>query len=378
MRTLALFLALITPAIVGATGPAGAAPASTGDVVTVAPLAPAVTLPGSVNAQRVTYQSTTVADKPAISSGAIYFPPGQAPAGGWPVVAWAHGTIGLADQCAYSIGGPGAKERDWAYLGAWLKQGYAVVAADYAGLGTPGNHPYLNGVVAAHNVVDSVRAAHRKYPGVISNRWVVIGQSQGGGAAMFTARYATQFGGRELDYRGAVATGLPGHVEDVMRLLGPGVPPVRLGPATTAYSLYLLSGLRTTYPELDISSYLTPAGRHWVDRSETLCLGPLEDEIRARGVVGGDLFTKPLAALPNSAQLFKNYMGVPESGYDRPIFIGQGIADTDIILPGTVATIAALQANNQPVTVRYYPADHSGTVNASLPDSVPFVQRLLK
>ncbi len=62
--------------------------------------------------------------------------------------------------------------------------------------------PYLDGKVEAHSVVDSVKAARVIDP-TISNRWAVVGQSQGGGAAITTARYATEYGGGDsLDYRG--------------------------------------------------------------------------------------------------------------------------------------------------------------------------------
>lgn len=352
---------------------ASGAPAGT--VESVAPLAPAATLPGSVNSSRILYSSTTANDAPTTASAAVYFPPGAPPAGGWPVIAWAHGTVGLGDDCAYSIAGPGAVERDWAYLGTWLQQGYAIVAADYAGLGTPGEHPYLNGVVEAHNVVDAVKAATEQYPS-LSKKWAVVGQSQGAGAAVFTARYATEFGGSALDYRGAVGTGTPAYIEDILVPLGPGMPPVKLSPHTTGYVLYILNGLRTTYPELNIESYLTDAGRAWLAKAREQCLVPLGDELAAQGVIVGNLFSKPLARIPDLHGLLSRYLGLPESGYDKPLFLGQGLRDTDVITPETLRFAAVLQANGQPVQLHTYPEDHSGTVNASLPDSVPFVRGL--
>lgn len=160
--------------------------------------------------------------------------------------------------------------------------GGSRIAADYAGLGTPGDHPYLNGIVEAHNVVDAVRAASRHSP-ELSNEWMVVGQSQAGGATVTTARYATEIGGPELDYRGAVGTGVPAYLEDVFVPLGPGVPLVRPGSRTTAYTLYFLNGLRTTYPGPNIESFLTDSGRYWLERSRTECLLSLDDEVTARG-----------------------------------------------------------------------------------------------
>ncbi|WP_067568625.1 lipase family protein [Nocardia acidivorans] len=353
-----------------------AGPAVTiGAVSAVEPLAPAATLPGSARAERILYGSTTANDQPTTASAAVYFPPGDAPAGGWPVIAWAHGTIGLGDDCAYSIAGPAARERDWAYLGTWLKQGYAIVAADYAGLGTPGDHPYLNGTVEAHNVVDAVKAATGHYS-ALSNKWVVVGQSQGGGAAVFTARYATEFGGPGLDYRGAVGTGVPAYIEDILLPLGPGVPPIKLPAHTTGYVLYILNGLRTTYPELNIESYLNDSGRYWLEHANSSCLESLGEELTANNVVVGDLFARPLAQIPDLQGMLARVMGLPESGYDKPLFLGQGLLDTDVATPATLAFAAKLQADGQPVTLHTYPTNHDGTVNASLPDSVPFVRNL--
>ncbi|MEV0298035.1 alpha/beta hydrolase [Nocardia sp. NPDC050710] len=349
--------------------------AAPGTVESVAPLSPAATLPGSVNSTRIRYESTTVGDLPAMASAAVYFPPGEPPAGGWPVIAWAHGTVGLGDNCAYSIAGPAAVERDWAYLGTWLRQGYAIVAADYAGLGVPGEHPYLNGKVEAHNVVDAVKAATRQYPS-LSRKWVVVGQSQGGGAAVYTARYATEFGGPELDYRGAVGTGVPAYIEDILLPLGPNVPPIELGPHTTAYVLYILNSLRTTYPGLDIESYLTDPGRFWLERARGVCIDEFGDELAAADVVIGNLFARPLLEIPDLRGLLTRTMGLPETGYDKPLFLGQGLRDTDVITPATLLFAARLRANGQPVTLHTYPEDHNGAVNASLPDSVPFVRNL--
>ncbi|MCX4098840.1 lipase family protein [Nocardia sp. alder85J] len=380
MRNLSTAATALAAAALLATGLSTLSPtaaADPGTVTEVLPLPAAATLPGSADAHRILYRTTTAADAPTVASAAVYFPPGAPPAGGWPVIAWAHGTIGLGDECAYSIAGPAATDRDWAYLGAWLKQGYAIVAADYAGLGTGGDHPYLNGRVEAHNVVDAVKAATGEWD-TLSHRWVVVGQSQGAGAAVTTARYATAYGGPGLDYRGAVATGTPAYIEDVVTLLGPGMPPVAVGPGTTAYLLYILNGLRTTYPNLNIDSYLTDTGRYWVDHAHGSCLLPLEAELHDRKVIGGDLFSRPLSELPDAHTLLHDYLGLPETGYDRPLFLGQGLQDTDVLTPETLRFIAVLTANGQPVTARTYPTDHSGTVNASLVDSEPFVRDLFR
>ena len=51
------------------------------------------------------YRSTSADGKGTVVSGTVAVPKGKAPKGGWPVVTWAHGTVGMADACAPSRAG---------------------------------------------------------------------------------------------------------------------------------------------------------------------------------------------------------------------------------------------------------------------------------
>lgn len=369
IRTLALVGALTAGlALAGPPALAGADPV--GAVVSQEQLPRDFWIPGTADAKRIAYSTTGPNGAPALSTGMVFIPAGTPPPGGWPVISWAHGTVGLADQCAPSRTGP--SERDRGYLATWMAQGYAIVATDYAGLGTEGGMPYLDGEVEAHNVVDIVRAGQNLGLG-LSKTWVTIGQSQGGGAAITTARHATEFG-PGLDYRGAVGTGVPAYIENIVAIAGPGMPPIALPKGMTAYGVMILAGLDVAHPELGLPGFLNEEGRDLLAKANTLCLGPFEDTLA--GVVLGDLFTRPLSDIPNFHGILRDYMGMPETGFDRPFFIGQGLEDTDIIMPSTMVYAATLAANGQPLTFRAYPADHSGTMFASLPDTVPFVRAL--
>ena len=52
--------------------------------------------------RRILYTSTDARWRSGIIpvSGTLYFPKRAAPQGGWPLVAWAHGTLGVSDRCA--------------------------------------------------------------------------------------------------------------------------------------------------------------------------------------------------------------------------------------------------------------------------------------
>jgi pimeloyl-ACP methyl ester carboxylesterase len=102
-------------------------------------------------------------------------------------------------------------------LNLWVSRGWVVVKTDYQGLGTPGRHPYLVGTVAARDTADIVIAARQLYP-AIGRRWVVMGHSQGGHAALFTASLA-QAAIPGLDLIGAVAIAPAGGAHNIIATL---------------------------------------------------------------------------------------------------------------------------------------------------------------
>src|SRR4051812_12798832 len=129
-------------------------------------LAGAAALHGGSANKLLLYRSVSARGKAVAVSGTVALPKGHAPKGGWPIVAYAHGTTGIADACAPtrdSAGNPAHGLIAYAYplLQRWLKAGYAVVRTDYEGLGTPGVHAFLNGHGEGYSVLDSVRAARK-------------------------------------------------------------------------------------------------------------------------------------------------------------------------------------------------------------------------
>ncbi|KUH99397.1 lipase [Mycobacterium sp. IS-3022] len=342
-----------------------------GGLIESVPLDPALSVAGADEAYRILYATIDQHDRPAVSTAVVFTPKSSPAQGGWPVVAWAHGTVGLGDACTPSA--QPRSERDNEYLTHWLNQGYVVVGSDYAGLGTPGLMSYLNSVTTARGVVDSVIAAHQMgLP--MSPKWAVVGQSQGGGAAVATARWATEFSaGSGLDYRAVVATGTPADVESIVKQAGPNmVVPPELGPVANAYTAYIVAALREAHPELDINRILTPAGRAAADQAETVCVAELSAALADMTVPG--FFDEPLASIPGATAAVDTFMGIPADGYDRPIFLGVGLLDRDVPPNLTLRFYDRLTANGQDVTLKVYPdEDHSGTVLASLPDSTPFL-----
>ncbi len=116
-------------------------------------------------AARITYESTSGVDgSTVLVSGTVFAPVGPAPSGGWPIVAYGHGTTGVQHECAPSLSPSllGAADA----VGILVKDGYVVVMPDYQGLGLDDTyHPYLDAATVGHNMVDGVRAARKLIPG---------------------------------------------------------------------------------------------------------------------------------------------------------------------------------------------------------------------
>ena len=168
----------------------------------------AMTMPGlrdvlerRMLAARVVYRSTSGDGQPTVVSGSVFIPSGDPPDGGWPVIAYGHGTTGIDQSCA-----PSSSDSLLGYaqaVGVLVRRGFAVALADYQGVGTPGVHPYTDSRTAGLNMIDAVRALRATFR-YVSSRWGAFGGSQGGGAAWAAAEQASTYA-PELKLVGAVA-----------------------------------------------------------------------------------------------------------------------------------------------------------------------------
>ena len=151
----------------------------------------------------MTYKMLGVDGAEVEATTLVFTPKTVPPTNGWPIVVWAHGTTGVADKCAPSTLGLGETAT---LIESLLEEGYVVVAPNYEGLGSAGNHPFLNLKSEAYSITDAV-VATRKYlkdqlGKKVSDQWVSIGHSQGGHAVLGAAQYASR---AQLNYKGTVA-----------------------------------------------------------------------------------------------------------------------------------------------------------------------------
>lgn len=297
-------------------------------------------------------------------SGTLYLPMGAAPATGWPLLAWAHGTLGIADVCAPSW--TGFRPRDASYINRWLQAGFAVVVTDYPGLGGPGPHPYLTWQAEGRSVLDAARAAIAARPGRIANRVFIAGQSQGSGAALGAARLAHDYA-PELSVMGAVMTGLNSTFP-----AGPVSVPVRNSP--NMFLSFAAGGLRDDGPAID--EIVNDKGRQLLAVARSACTAEvtqLARKLRIRDLA--DVFSIPMERVD---QLRIPVTDMPMGRIGMPLFVGTGLADATITPMRQYAAAAALCASGNAVSWhRYEGHGHDGALHGSFDDSLAFARELM-
>ena len=291
----------------------------------------AYTLPPATALTRFLFQTVDLNGTTIPASAYILWPykPRTQPDGRYPVIGWGHGTSGEFGDCA-----PSHIRNLWYQFTApytLALQGYVVVAPDYAGLGVDSDarrdpilHHYLASPSHADDIFYSVQAAQWAFSS-LSKEFVVMGHSQGGGAAWAAAQRQVT---KPVDgYLGAVA-GSP--LTSLIRLVE--VNGIAAGAAAALQS----HSFPTLFPGFKVADYLSPAG---IDRLRLL------EQIRGCNSVAVTLMPYNDDSLYQRnwhhsfwAQAFENLTvtgGLPIAG---PLLVIQG--DMDPAIPFSVTTEA--------------------------------------
>ena len=215
----------------------------------------AYTLPPNTAISRMLFQSESInGSKVPVSAYILwpYLPRMQSD--GFPVVAWAHGSSGALGNCAPS------HYRNLLYQFASIfelaMQGYVVVAPDYVGLGVTNDaegrplvHPYFGSPSHANDLFYSVQAAQTAFSS-LSKQFVVMGHSQGGGAAWAAAVRQAQ---TPIDgYLGVVVGSPVTNIIDMINYFGVN--------AEARAAAFIAQTLTNLYPNSTLGDILTPAG----------------------------------------------------------------------------------------------------------------------
>lgn len=300
---------------------------------------------------KVLYLSESVQGDPIAVSGVVGIP--TAAGADRPVLSWAHGTTGMADECA-----PSREPLDLsALVGPFVEQGWIVAATDYEGLGTPGLHPYLAGISEGRGTLDIIRAAADLPDAGRGDDFVVWGHSQGGHGAMFAHQLAAEWT-PELTHRGTVAGAPPSELPLLAQALQ--------GGAFQGYIAMVAGGLNAAYPEADLSLVMSEEGIAAMDVLEEGCTAEVFEvfnEMPYEDVILGDF----MQIEPWASVIRENDPGHVK--VDVPLLIIHGEADEQIPVVASKLLFDRLCGLGQVVERRTYPGmGHAQVIQPSFPD----------
>ncbi|GAA0628351.1 lipase family protein [Kutzneria viridogrisea] len=316
-------------------------------------------LPEGAVGTRLVYDSRSAQGKPVAASAAVLTPAGAPPSGGWPVIAWAHGTSGVAQQCAPSL----MKDLYYGeFVANWLRQGFAVVATDYSGLGAGSGHEYLTLTANANDVRYSVAAARKAVAG-LGDRWVVVGHSQGGQTAWGVARQ--QVAEPVGQFLGSVA-------------LAPVTPYDRLQQTVQdnqgqgQYLAYVASSIALQHPGFQPMDMLSEAGMRDYDQYLHAGCWSVGRVLSGTGTPR-QLLRADWSHNPAVSQFLagNRYSTAPLAG---PLFVASGATDQDVAA-STIAPVVAEQCGQgTPVAYHQYPGDHESVLDQASADLVRWIR----
>ncbi|GII04900.1 alpha/beta hydrolase family protein [Planobispora takensis] len=364
----------------------------------------------------VLYRSEDAHGAPIAVSGIIVLPhEPPATADGYPLISWAHGTVGAWHMCAPSRDSETSQAHAMnAYpqtlLNHFLDQRWAVAMTDYEGLGVRGNprHPYMLGKSEANTVLDIVHTARRLFPGQISGRYAIVGHSQGGQAALFSAHHAPE---RADGLVGVAAIAPANHALDVVRG-GAHYPGPNRG---YAFTPLFLAGAIGGDPSIRPEEVLSLNARQYWDHVDERCrVGLSWDDSWGRKVTGNYQFKVGYLDDPNDDQeKFNEQLEAmnPDVRITVPVRITQSaddervraattvetvpIIDREVVVRGTDALVEELERTNAgsepPLSYQFYkkgeipkpdpdPGElgvHFATINHDLPALTAWLGGLL-
>ena len=311
-------------------------------------------------AWKIAYISSDVGERKTIATALIIAPVGPAPAEGRPIMAWAHGTTGSAQNCGPSqILDPTRAlnqyflmdGNSWTDFGIpngqeFINEGYVVVATDYQGLGGGGKHQYAVAGTNGRDVINSARAASSMKEVGAGKKTIVYGWSQGGGATIAAASlldYQAQKGtaADNLQYLGYVALApegvaavlpkLPADEAGADKLMkeftAANVPNVFL----FAHFMMGLWGTQAAYPDLKLTDVLTEEGAQVAEKlSSNKCVHVMADTFN---YAYGDRYQSLVKPEPsNSLAWIKAFIdgSVKPVKPNAPVIIYWGTKDTAV------------------------------------------------
>ena len=327
---------------------------------------PATGGPTGARAWRIRYVSSDERGRPVEVTGMVLAPGRGDPSGPRPVLAWAHGTWGVAENCAPSLSANFYKATPAVEA---VQRGYVVVAPDYQGLGSTGPHPFLVGPSAARNMLDAVRAAQDLAGARAGKRFAVWGESQGGHAALWTGQEAARYA-PELQLTGVAAAVPPTDLVRNMR--------EAKDPNARAFMLAYLIDAWSHYYDIPTTKLVRPLAARTIRSLAQKCVS-LESRPKLATLLGIVSLRQALKAVdlgtmqPWARHAAANSVAARSLG--APVFIATSDGDT-LVNANVVADYArrfCRAGAGRLKFVRLAKADHPGTTRETAAQTLDWI-----
>ena len=274
---------------------------------------------------RILYRTQRADGSMTFSSDMVFIPDNNAAGSPRPVVAWAHGTVGMGDQCAPSRTANPVAGIPW--VASMLARGWVVTATDYAGLGTAGTEGYLVGDDEANDVLNSVRALKFIRSADAGNSFAVWGHSQGGNSALFTAARASSYA-PELHLVATVASAPAAELLPLLSETYDSSLAWVIGPE-------VLTSWPTVYPGLPVGPITTSAGYHNYKRVAGQCITSAAVEGLIRTAIKQRFF-KVNPVNDSRWRAVAQEQTAPVLSPSQPLMVAESLND-EVVLPNTTA-----------------------------------------
>ena len=326
--------------------------------------------PNGAKAWRVLYHSTDRAGNDIAVSGVVVAPDLPSRGHERTVVSWAHPTTGAeGKRCAPSTGIDPFILMEG--LDELLRAGYVVAATDYSNMGAAGPASYLVGDTEGRNVLDAVRAAQHLDGADAGSNTLLWGHSQGGQAALFAGQIQPTYA-PELDLKGVAVAAPAGELGELLAADIGDVSGVTIG----AYAFGAFQeAYRDEYPDLALTSVLTPEGAAAVPKMMPLCLLGQNKQLHAIAtpLIGSFVAKDPTSVEPWASFLAENTPGAVQ--IDVPVLVTQGLKD-QLVKPATTDSLVQrlCDAGDEVQYRRYADVDHGTVAYRTVPLLVPWLK----
>ena len=357
-------------------------------------------------AWRIAYISSDVNDRKTISTGLLVAPIGKAPREGRPVISWAHGTTGTAQNCGPSQTVNPAVPLNQYFLksgNSWtdygipaleefIREGYVVVASDYQGLGGGGKHQYVVSATQGRDAINAVRAAASIKIAGAGKKALIYGWSQGGGTTIAAASSGEYINQKDTAFDDIEMFGFVAMAPPDFRTMTPaggimdeGAEKMLSGFAKTfsnnvfnfTHLAMNLWATQAAYPErLQLTDIYTTDGARAVDEiMSNKCVHVASDTFT---YTYGDDYAQLMKAKPENAKAWADAIlngSVPDSKPVAPVILYWGTKDTVVppVMGQQYRDQMCLKGGNV-ARVNVGEATHFGTPAASEPLYMPWIR----